>query len=267
MVKMPMGADPDEAGDDYARAAQIGRNIRVDEQGAIIIPPPNGPEEVNRWDVSLMSAGNAQVFMALNSTIQEYDTKVLMAVLAQFIILGINKVGSQSKAETDVSFFTMAVNAFTDDIAATFTNTEVKRLLRLNGRDPNNIAMEHSPAGDVNADMMIELIKAIGGKVNWTPEDEVQIRSMFKLPEKTIEQVEEEEEINAARRKEIARQMPQQPRPFAQADDDMTAYAANAPDNAPDERDRQRMMNSWRATFDKFFPSQRNRITKGVKEL
>jgi len=262
-VRMPMGADGSTGSDDLAQAKQIGRNIRVDEQGAVIIPPPLGEGEHMAWDVDLMSAGNAQVFMALNSTIGEYDQKVLMSVLAQFIILAINGVGSQAKAETDVSFFTMAVDAVADSIGETFTKYAVDRLLKLNGRETGHIKLEHSPAGDVDTDTFIELIKATGGKVNWTPEDEIQLRSVFGMPEKTVEEIEEVEDENEQKRQAMARQ-------FNDDDDDVdqnTAMYASAPDNAPDAYQRRRMERSWLKTMEKYLKSQKNRAIKGAKEL
>lgn len=268
MIKMPMGANGEDGSTDLTTAQKMARNIRVDEQGAIIVPPPLGEGEHMRWDVSLMSAGNAQVFMALNSTIGEYDQKVLMSVLAQFIILAINNVGSQAKAETDVSFFTMAVNAVADSIGETFTKYAVNRLLKLNGREEGHIKLEHSPAGDVDTDTFIELIKAIGGKVNWTPEDEIQLRSIFGMPEKTVDEIESANEEAEMKRQEMARQFQDNQNDNQQPPvDENAAMYASIPDAAPDARQRQAMERSWYATVEKYLKSQRNRVVKGVKEL
>jgi len=275
-VTMPLGADPDESGTDYTRAARLARNIRVDEQGGVVVPPPRGEGEHHRWNVEMMSAGSAQVFMALNSTITEYDQKILMAVLAQFIILAMNSVGSQAKAESDVSFFTMAVDAFASTIADTFTKYAVDRLLRLNGREPGAVRLEHSPAGDVDHDMMIEFIKSVGGGLTWTPEDEQQIRSIFGMPEKTVEELQQLADEAQAAADERARLMGQQLRGRGGQDDspdddeddperdDNTAvlYAAGT---APDDDERRRMERRWYRTAARYFGGALRRVERGME--
>jgi hypothetical protein len=280
MVEMPMGADGDEGSNDHNKAMAIARNIRVDEQGGLVIPPPSGEGDHYKWRVSLMSAGNAQVFMALNTTISDYDQKVLLAALAQFTILGINGVGTQAKAESDVSFFTMAVDAFADTIAETFTKHAVDQLLRLNGREPGNIKLEHSPAGDVDATMMIEFIKAVGGRMNWTPQDEMQIRSIFGMPEKTEEELEALQE-EADQRAEEQRQMMQQAlarggqnnqngnqppnNQQPQRDDNaVTVFMAN---NAPDDAERRKMERRWQRAASSYFNDALKRVERGARQI
>ncbi len=279
-VRMPYGSDGSEGSDDHTRAKEIARNIRVDEQGGIVIPPPTGEGEMHMWEVDLMSAGNAQVFMALNTTISDYDQKVLLAALAQFTILGINGVGTQSKAESDVSFFTMAVDAFADTIAETFTKHAVQRLLELNGREPDNIKLEHSPAGDVDTNMMIDFIKAVGGGVNWTPEDEVQIRSIFGMPEKTedeITELQEEADRKAEERQRMiqeAMQRGQPPNGRNQQNDDsdmperddnaVTLFEAG---NAPDDNERRKLERRWYRTANGYFKDALKRVERGARKL
>lgn len=280
MVEMPMGADGAEGSDDHNKATAIARNIRVDEQGGLVIPPPNGEGEWYKWKVSLMSAGNAQIFMALNTTISDYDQKVLLAALAQFTILGINGVGTQAKAESDVSFFTMAVDAFADTIADTFTKHGVQRLLVLNGRDPNNVKLEHSPAGDVDTTTMIEFIKAVGGGINWTPDDEIQMRSIFGMPEKTEEEIaamQEEADRKAEERQRLMQQQLANGRNGQQQRDDnnddpppmrddnaVTRYMAN---NAPDDNERRTMERRWLRAANNYFGKALGRVEKGARRI
>lgn len=280
MVKMPYGSDGDTSSEDTKKAQEIARNIRVDEQGGLVIPPPTTPDDnVNsRWDVELMSAGNAQVFMALNSTISEYDQKVLIAALAQFIILGINGVGTQAKAETDVSFFTMAVDAFADNIADTFTQFAVKRLLKLNGRETDNIKLEHSPAGDVDTAAMTEFIKVVGGGITWTSEDEQQIRSIFGMPDKSQEELDELKQEQATADEERLQRIEQQLRsgqnqPVERDDNALALFEAdNAPalfeaDNSPDDGERRKMEGRWQRAASKYFGGALKRVTNGARSL
>lgn len=280
VVRMPMGADGDENSTDYIKAATIGRNLRVDEQGSVVIPPPMGEGDHNRWHIDLESTNNAQVFMALNTTISDYDQKTLLAALAQFTILGINGVGTQAKAETDVSFFTMAVDAFADTIAETFTTHAVRRLLVLNGREPNNVRLEHSPAGDVDTTTMIEFIKAVGGGINWTPEDEIQMRSIFGMPEKTEEEIaamQEEADRKAEERQRLMQQQLANGRNNNQQQDDndddqppmrddntVTRYMAN---NAPDDTTRRSMERRWLRAANGYFGAALKRVEKGARRL
>lgn len=280
MVEMPMGADGDENSVDYTKAAAIARNIRVDEQGGLVIPPPTGEGDHNKWRVSLMSANNAQIFMALNTTISDYDQKVLLAALAQFTILGINGVGTQSKAESDVSFFTMAVDAFADSIADTFTKYAVQRLLKLNGRETKNIKLEHSPAGDVDTTTMIELIKAVGGGMNWTADDEVQIRSIFGMPEKTAEEIQamqDEADRKAEERQRLMQQQLANGRNNNQQQDDndddpppmrddnaVTMFAAG---NAPDDNERRKMERRWQRAASGYFNEALKRVERGARQI
>jgi len=59
-----------------------------------------------------------------------------MTILADFILLGHENVGSKSLGVSKMELFALALQTYVDSIAAVFNSYAIPRLLRLNGADP-----------------------------------------------------------------------------------------------------------------------------------
>lgn len=213
VITPPMGADMTESSSDstdYGRAHKIVRNVRFDEQAGLILPPPTGPGEHQRWDFKLVSSpGGMSQTIDTNLVISRYEKRLLMSALSQFLMLGMDSVGAMATFEGATDFHSMALNAVADIIAETFTKFAVSRLLVLNGYDPDGYALEHSPAGQIDIPAMADFLQKTGTLLTWTPEDEVWLRSLVRLPEKTAEELAEVQEEKQARQAVMQQAMQQ----------------------------------------------------------
>jgi hypothetical protein len=198
VIHMPAGANmnPDDPNSDYSKAAEVGRNVRNDEQGALIEP--------DGWEFKLLS-GAGKSFAEMSEAIVRYSKWATMATLSQFIMLGQDSVGSYSLSMDMTNLAEMVVNATADIVAETFTKQELSRILRMNGFDPDGVRLEHSPAGDTDVAMFADFLQKAGDKITWDAGDEMWLRQMVGMPEKSLEQLEEaheeQEQERAANRK------------------------------------------------------------------
>jgi len=132
VITPPMGADTDSGGDDMTQANLIVRNVRNDEQGGVVLPPPTGEGDHMRWRFELMTSSGVSKAVDTNLVISRYEKRMLMSFLAQFLMLGMDNVGAMSTFEGGGDFFTSAINAIADTIADQFTDQPLRRLMTLN---------------------------------------------------------------------------------------------------------------------------------------
>jgi hypothetical protein len=219
MIELPQGADTsDNDTSDYGVAHKLVRNIRNDEQAGAVIP--------FGWKLSLLSTGGSRQFDT-DKIVQRYEKRMLMAALAQFIMLGQDGVGSLALSKDMSDFFTMAVNAMADIISETFTKHAIPRLLKLNGYDAEGVCLEHTPAGDVDVNMLVDAIQKAGGYITWDAADELWLRQM-----------------NQNKKDGDGEDMPMDEKEKPEDEQEgygVTHFAANAPDDAKRRRMERQM--------------------------
>jgi len=126
MLEAPEGADiwSDEAAPDRARAERLVRSIRRDEREGIVIG--------NGWKLTLLTTGGRRQFDT-NAIVERYDNRIAMTVLADFVLLGHQQVGSFAQASDKTELFGIALGAYLDLICEMFNNQAIPRLLDING--------------------------------------------------------------------------------------------------------------------------------------
>jgi hypothetical protein len=266
VVTPPQGADMTESTStdtDYGRAHQIVRNARNDEQAGIILPPPTGPGEEQRWVFELVTAGGMSKTIDTNLVVSRYEKRMLMAALSQFLMLGMDNIGALATFEGATDFHAMMLNAVADIISETFSKYAIPRLFELNGLDPDGYALHHSPAGDLDLPAFADILAKAGTFLTWTPEDEVDLRSRLRLPEKSLEQLEEiqeEERAEAdARLAMMGPAMQQQQQP-----DQQGADLFDVAGNAPDDDERRKLERKWYRTALGYWSGQMRRVIRGA---
>ncbi len=111
-------------------------NIRRDSQEGIMLPAEYDPETKEPlWKLELLSSGGARQFDT-TKIIERYDARILMTVLADFILLGHTRVGSRAVADPKMSAFSTALTAWLDEIAGVVNDYAIPRLMRANGVSP-----------------------------------------------------------------------------------------------------------------------------------
>lgn len=105
-------------------AEALVKNIRRDSMEGIVLPAG--------WDLKLLSTGGKRNFDT-NATIDRYDTRMAMTVLADFVLLGHQKVGSFALSDNKTEMFSLAIGAFLDIICEEFNKKAIPYLVDVNG--------------------------------------------------------------------------------------------------------------------------------------
>ena len=114
----------DEYKDELDKAERIVRSVRRDEREGIVLG--------NGWKFTLTSTGGRRQFDT-NQIIERYDTRIAMTVLADFVLLGHQNVGSFALSSDKTELFSVALGAFLDLICEVFNNQAIPRLIDING--------------------------------------------------------------------------------------------------------------------------------------
>jgi hypothetical protein len=163
------------------------QQIRRDEREGVLMPTSVDREgKPTGYKFSLVTGGGRRS-IDTSAVITRHEQRIAMTMLAEFIFLGTQNVGSWSLASTKTSLFSQALGGHMENIASTINRNLVPRLMGLNG-----FTAEEYPKvvyGDVEAPDLQEIAVAINNLVGagvLTPDDalERKLREMAKLPQK-----------------------------------------------------------------------------------
>lgn len=138
-----------------AQLKKIVRSVRRDEQEGIVMP----------WwaEFKLVSTGSRRSFDT-NAIIGRYDQRTAMSVMADFIMLGHEAVGSKALAATKISLFTSALSSFLDTIKAIVDRRATPMLLKFNGISQELApSLDHGDVESINIQELGEFISKIAG--------------------------------------------------------------------------------------------------------
>lgn len=158
------------------------KNIRRDEYEGMVLP--------GGFKFELVSTGGSRQFDT-NAIINRYDTKIAMTVMADFLMLGHNKVGSFALSSDKTELFSVAISSFLDVICETFNSQGIPALIDINGDHFNGITdypkMTHGEIEEVSIKEAGQFIKDMIGVGVLIPDDGLEdyIREIGHLPERT----------------------------------------------------------------------------------
>ena len=152
LVKEP-GADGVAAAAELASLQTLVRDLKTDQQHGIVFPLAYDQDGNELYKLELMRAGGARS-IDCNTTIMRYKQEIASTVLADFILLGHEKVGSFSLASSKTELFAMSCNALMDSVCGIFNRVAIPRLCELNGWDGPFPTLEH---GDLETPDLAEL--------------------------------------------------------------------------------------------------------------
>ncbi len=112
----------------------IVRNIKRDEQEGIVWPLAYDENGNKLFDLTLLSTAGQRQFDT-DKIVARYDQRIAMTMLADFIMLGHENVGSKALGASKIDLFTAAIEAWLFHIADIFNTHAIPRLLKLNGVD------------------------------------------------------------------------------------------------------------------------------------
>lgn len=140
----------------------MGKNIRRDKMEHLIMPLAYTADGHKAYDFELANSGGARSF---NTTeiIGRYNNEIAMTVLADFILLGHEGVGSFALSSDKTDLFAVALGTYLDAVEDVLNRYAVPRLFQINGMDLKNLPkIKH---GDVESPDLADLgayITALG---------------------------------------------------------------------------------------------------------
>jgi hypothetical protein len=138
---------------------KMGRDMRVDEQMFSLLPSDrwnNGQGEY-MYAIELLSTSGRLVDTV--PIIQRYAQWMLMTVMADFLLLGHEKVGSFALSSDKTNLFSVALGAYLDIIRDEINRKAVPKLLALNGMPLESAPELHH--GDIESPDIVELSDAV----------------------------------------------------------------------------------------------------------
>jgi hypothetical protein len=115
----------------YSMVKKIVTSVRRDEQEGIVLPNIRDEQGNPLYDFKLLSTGGSRQFKT-TEIISRYRQDIAMTVVADFILLGHEKVGSFSLSSSKTSIFTTALVAWLKIIAENFNRRAIPLLFAVN---------------------------------------------------------------------------------------------------------------------------------------
>ena len=162
------------------------RSVRRDEQEGVVIPTSYDQDTKQPlFDFSLLNSGGGRTFDT-NSIIQRYEQRILMTVLADFIMVGHQGQGSYALHTDKTGLFRASINSVSQAIADVLNRYAVPRLFAVNGWKVDQLP-QFEP-GDVDPPDLQQLAMFMGqmnqAGVQWFPDPELEkfLRDAARLP-------------------------------------------------------------------------------------
>lgn len=198
--------DPDDV--DMVRLLEYAQNIvsglRRDALEGVVLQ--GGTPELPGWKLELLASSGKRQFDT-NAIIERWDKRIATTVLADFIMLGQQQVGSFALADSKTKIFALAIGAYLEVICEVFNNQAIPRLIDMNGDHFKGITnyprMTHGDIEEVDMEKLATYIEKLVGVGLLTPDEELEkmLRRAGNLPEKletdTPKEVQPGEDPNA----------------------------------------------------------------------
>jgi len=175
------------------------RSVRRNEQEGVIIPRMIDPDtKQDMFDFSLLGGGGTRQF-DINGIIRRYEERILGTVLADFILVGHQSVGSYALHTDKTGLFRSGIQSIANAIADVFNRYAIPRLFEVNGWKLDELPQ--LIAGDIDPPDLTQLSQFMGqlasSGITWFPDPELEkfLRQAARLPklDETSEAVKETE--------------------------------------------------------------------------
>ncbi|MDO4281343.1 MAG: hypothetical protein Q4C56_06900 [Peptococcaceae bacterium] len=167
-----------------AKAEAIVSSVRRDAREGLVLP---GGE--NGWKLELITSGSRRQFDT-NAIIDRYDKRIATSVLADFVMLGQQQVGSFALADSKTKIFALAIGTYLNSICEVFNNQAIPRLIDINGDAFAGISdyprMVHGDIETPDLDQFTNFVTSMVGAGIVQPDEqlEAEVRRVGGLPER-----------------------------------------------------------------------------------
>lgn len=155
------------ASDDEKRTLQqveaMVKNIRNDAQAGIVLPALFDENSNQLFKLELLTTLGRRAF-DLNATIQRMNKTIATSMLADFVLIGQESVGSFALASSKTKMFSVAIGSYMDEIAEQFNRVLIPRLFALNGKSSEELPkLSHGDIETVDLDELAKFVNALSG--------------------------------------------------------------------------------------------------------
>jgi len=164
-----------------AAATTIVSSIRRDEREGLVLPPG--------WEMELLSTGGTRQFDT-NQIIERYNNSIANTILANFIFLGQQSVGSFALSSDKTRLFSLGIGTYMDIICEVFNNQAIPRLIDINGNHFNGITdyprLVHGDIEKEDIEKLATFLEKVCGIGLLVPDEELEdhVRRVAGLPER-----------------------------------------------------------------------------------
>ena len=180
------------------------QRVGRDEYEGLVIPSETLSDGTpSGFRLKLLNAGGRRP-IDVNEIIKRYESRILISVMAEFLITGLDGHGSYSLVSNKTSLFAQSLGTYLDSIASQFNAHAIPQLLELNG-----VSYEHCPKlkyEDVELPELSEFASGIASLVGAgviTPDDALEdyAREFSGLPK--VERETSREQVDQATEGEV----------------------------------------------------------------
>ncbi len=167
----------------FEAAKKLATDVRLNAEGGLVYPMIYDKNGNQTFKIDLLSTGGRRA-IDTDKVISRYDQRKAMTVLADFILLGHENVGSLALGVSKAELFATSIEAHLGDVADVLNRVAIPRLLALNGMK-GRCRMRFGQADRVDLAELGAFISDVGGVSVLLDDDDLTraLRRMAKLPE------------------------------------------------------------------------------------
>jgi hypothetical protein len=196
MLRAKPGSDQAKSVDAFKKLVKSVR--RNDQEGMVFPMAYDQDTKQPLYSFELLGGGGARQFNT-DAIIQRYEQRILMTVLADFIMVGHEGSGSYSMHVDKTGIFRTSLNSITQSIADTINRHAVPKLFLANGWKPSElpkIVPDDVDAPDISVlASFMQSMSSMG--VTWFPDGNLEnfLRGAARLPELDDDQLEQRRQM------------------------------------------------------------------------
>ncbi len=158
-------SDDDKVKLALAWAKKLITNLRRDEQEGILIPPG--------WKIELLASPGKRQFDT-TEVINRYNKEMAVTMLAQFILLGMERTGSYALASEQIDMFHLCLTSWLNKIQTVINRNAIPKLFILNGKKTKELPyVVHSDVRKVSLKDLATFINQLSGAQVQIVDDDV----------------------------------------------------------------------------------------------
>ncbi|MAH47739.1 hypothetical protein CMI37_18100 [Candidatus Pacearchaeota archaeon] len=168
-----------------ANIFEMVRKVKRNEFEGVVFPAETDIDgNPSGFKFSLLSSGGRRP-LDVNEIVKRYESRIAMSVLGEFVMLGMDNVGSFALSSNKTHLFAQALGSYLEQISEVFNRVAIPKLLKYNGISPElypKLVFE-----DIETPDLGELAGAIGALSSagvLTPDDELErwVRDFGNMP-------------------------------------------------------------------------------------